>query len=145
MSSQTPIITITTATKLTPEQQQAAKKLVASRAGTTDLVFAIDPKVLGGIKVEIGAQLFDATLEGQLKQLALPGNSCVVTTAVPLSPNQKEKLFTAITTKYGSVAITEKVSPEVIGGIKVVIGSKEFDQTIAGKLHQLHAQTLIQM
>lgn len=142
MRSQVPLITITSATKLTPEQQKAAEALVVARAGKATVKFAIDPLVLGGVKVEIGSQIFDATLEGQLKQLALPGNTCTITTAVPLTPSQRKLLITTITQRHGSVTITEKVNPDVIGGIKVVIGSKEYDKTIAGKLNRLQSHTL---
>jgi len=145
MKQQTPTITITTASKLTTAQQKQAETLVATRAGKANLVFQEDPTVLGGIKVSIGGQTFDATLEGKLKELAISAQACQVITAVALTAPQRKTLTDAIHKTYGSVSIIESVDQDVIGGIKVIVGSKEFDHTIAGKLARLKEQTLAQM
>lgn len=145
MKQQMPTITIITATQLTDAQQKQAESLVVNRAGKAKIVFEKDPTVLGGIKVTIGGQTYDATLEGQLKELAFSADACHVITAVALTAPQRKKLTEAIHEVYGSVNILETVDPEVIGGIKVIVGSKEFDRTIAGKLTRLKEQTLAQM
>lgn len=145
MQQQAPTITITTAAKLTAAQEKQAEKLVANRSGKAKIVFATDPTVLGGIKVAIGGQTFDATLEGQLRELALTVEHAQVVTAVPLSVPQRKTLTDAIRESFGSVNILEFVDPTVVGGIKVIVGSKEYDHTIAGKLARLKEQTLAQM
>lgn len=145
MKQQAPTITITTATQLTDSQRKQAEELVANRTGKAKIVFEKDSTVLGGIKVSIGGQTYDATLEGQLKELALSADACQVITAVALTAPQRKKLTDAIHETYGSVNVVETVDPEVIGGIKIIVGSKEFDRTIAGRLLRLKEQTLAQI
>lgn len=67
----------------------------------------------------------------------------IVTTAIALSAKQKEALATALSKKIGSdYTLEEVVRPDIIGGIKVRIGSKEFDRSVKSKLDQLHQQLL---
>ena len=138
-----PIITVITAQALTKEQTGKVKKLLDERAGQAKVVFSTDPAILGGIKIKIGDQRFDASLEGQLQRLQLTQDQCVITSAVPLSTAQYKILSDAVTEKYGSIGIEEVVDPSVIGGIKIVIGSKEYDRTIAGRLNQLKKQAYV--
>lgn len=64
-----------------------------------------------------------------------------VTTAVALSQKQIEMITKAVEKKHdGKVEIKEVVNPDVIGGVKVSIGSTEFDATIKTKLQKIHAQ-----
>lgn len=141
MKEQQPIITVITAQALNAQQVSQVKKLLSERAGQAKVVFSTDPDILGGIQIKIGEQRFDASLEGQLRRLQLTADRCVITTAVPLSAGQYKTVSEAIAEKHGSIAIDEVVDPDVIGGIKIVIGSKEYDRTIAGRLAQLHKQT----
>lgn len=145
MKQQTPTITITTAAKLTALQQKEAEQLVANRAGKAKIIFATDPNVLGGITVAIGGQTFDASLAGQLKELALSTDRAQVITAVELTMAQRKKLTDAIHEAFGSLTVVETTDPAVIGGLKMIVGSKEYDHTIAGKLVRLKEQTLAQM
>lgn len=138
-----PIITVITAQALTKEQAAQVKKLLDERAGQAKVVFSTDPAILGGIKIKIGDQRFDASLEGQLQRLQLTQDRCMITSAVPLSATQYKALSDAVTEKYGSIGIDEVVDPTVIGGIKIVIGSKEYDRTIAGRLNQLKKQAYV--
>lgn len=137
----TAIVTVTTAQALSSAQVNQVKKLLSERAGQAKVVFATDPSILGGIQIKIGDQRFDASLEGQLRRLQLTQDRCLITTAVPLTSEQYDRLSEAITRRHGTIAIDEVVDPTVIGGIKVVIGSQEFDRTIAGRLAKLHTQT----
>lgn len=67
----------------------------------------------------------------------------IVTTATPLEKRALEKLKNAVTKKHGrSVEFVLAVDPRVIGGIRVVIGSKAIDATVAGKLAQVRKQLL---
>ncbi len=138
-----PVITVTSAQTLTKEQVAQVKKILSERAGKAEVVFAIDTTILGGIQIAIGDQKFDASLDGQLRRLQLSQDRCVITTAIPLTADQRQKLSTAIAQKHGSISIDEVVDPAVVGGIKIVIGSKEYDRTIAGRLSQLHKQARI--
>lgn len=139
-SDQAPVITVITAQALTASQVQQVKTLLHDRVGESTVIFQTDPDILGGIQVKIGEQRFDASLEGQLRRLQLTQDRCLVTTAVPLTASQRTELTKAITQKHGSMVIDEEVDPRVIGGIKIVIGSKEYDHTLAGRLAQLKKQ-----
>lgn len=140
MKDQQPIITVVTAQELSSKQADQVKKLLKERAGQAKVVFSTDPDILGGIQIKIGDQRFDASLEGKLERLQLTQDRCVVTTAIPLTAQQYKTVADAVAQKHGSIVIDEVVDPAVIGGIKIVIGSKEYDRTVAGRLRQLQKQ-----
>lgn len=142
-SKQQPIITVITAQELSKAQTEKVKKLLSERAGQVKVAFTTDPSILGGIKVKIGDQRFDASLEGQLERLELTQDRCVITSAIPLTTQQYKALSDAITEKHGSIGIDEVVDPAVIGGLKIVIGAREYDRTIAGRLAKLRNQAQI--
>lgn len=67
----------------------------------------------------------------------------VVTTASALPEKMAEVLKKAVTKKHGSkVAYEFRTDPAVIGGIKVVVGSKAIDMTVAAKLASVQKQLL---
>lgn len=136
-----PIITVVSAHQLIVEQKQLAASILKQRVGECQVEYVVEPAVLGGIQVKVGDQTFDASLAGQLQALSLSARKCLVTTAVPLTAIQREKLVTSVRTQFGSVPIQEVIDPQVLGGIKVMIGSTEYDQTIQGKLRSLRAST----
>jgi F0F1-type ATP synthase delta subunit len=143
MKTKKPVITITTAHPLSPEQLQMLKSLVESKVGPAEFKEVVDPSVIGGLRIMLGDQEFDATIAGKLKKLPSLLPKVVVTTAVPLSTEQREKIKTALEEKIGSLEYIENVDKTVIGGIKLLVGSKEYDGTIKGKLNRLK-QLLLQ-
>lgn len=61
----------------------------------------------------------------------------VVTTAVPLSDRQKQRLGAALAKLYGrQVHLNLDVDPEVLGGISVRIGDEVIDGTVASRLEE---------
>lgn len=62
-----------------------------------------------------------------------------VTTAIELSKDQLDKISKAVSNKYSGkkVEVEAVVDPSVIGGIKMIVDSVEFDATVAGKLDKL--------
>lgn len=67
----------------------------------------------------------------------------IVTTAIALTAKQKDTLNAALSKKIGSeFTLEEVVRPDIVGGIKVRIGSREFDGSLKSKLEQLHQQLL---
>ena len=61
----------------------------------------------------------------------------VVTTAVPLSDQQKQRLGAALATLYGrQVHLNLDVDPEVRGGVSVRIGDEIVDGTVATRLEE---------
>ncbi|MFJ9416255.1 MULTISPECIES: F0F1 ATP synthase subunit delta [unclassified Streptomyces] len=61
----------------------------------------------------------------------------VVTSAVPLSEGQRERLGAALTTVYGrQIHLNLDVDPEVLGGVQVRIGDEVINGTIAERLDE---------
>ncbi|WP_329583442.1 F0F1 ATP synthase subunit delta [Kitasatospora sp. NBC_01250] len=59
----------------------------------------------------------------------------LVTTAVPLSDRQKERLSGALAKLYGrAVLLNIDVDPEVVGGVRVQIGDEIIDGTVSSRL-----------
>ena len=61
----------------------------------------------------------------------------IVTTAIALSAEQKQTLQSALTKQYGQISFQEIIDEDVLGGIKVTVGSKQLDVTVKSKLNQL--------
>lgn len=81
------------------------------------------------------------SLEGGLEEYsrlaaALRGRVvALVTTAVPLSEAQRERLGASLARLYGrKVHLNADVDPEVLGGVRVEIGDEIIDGTIASRL-----------
>jgi len=135
------IVTITTAKKLTPQQRAEVQSEVKKKIGNEfQLKEIVDPSVIGGIKIAIGDREYDITIAGKLKELSTQAAFAQIITAVPLNSTQRQKIQKAIETKYGPMEITEIVDPTVIGGIKLRIGSREYDGTILAKIKKLRVQ-----
>lgn len=67
--------------------------------------------------------------------------SVTITTAHKLSSTLFSKIRKAVESKYGKdVEFTQKVDESVVGGIRMLIGSKEIDATVSGKLLQVKKQ-----
>lgn len=61
----------------------------------------------------------------------------VVTSTISLSDAQKKALVSGLEKKYGPVSVVEKIDEKLIGGLKVTVGSEQFDASIAAKISQL--------
>ena len=64
------------------------------------------------------------------------------TTAVPLTNKQQQTLTTAVEKKNAgaTVKLVEVVDPGVIGGIRLTVGSLDFDATVKNKLASIKYQ-----
>lgn len=85
---------------------------------------------------------FDRTMEEFARAIAnRRGQSqAIVTSAVELTPEQSERLRTALSKMYGKPVQTNVViDPEVVGGIKVQVGDDVIDGTIARRLDEARA------
>lgn len=66
-----------------------------------------------------------------------------ITTAVALADKQLKTIADAVTEKYGKqLEFKQVVDPQVIGGIRLTIGSMQLDATVQHKLQQLKNQLL---
>ena len=65
--------------------------------------------------------------------------SAVVTSAVPLTPQQLQQLSDALRSVLGGakVSIDAHVDPDILGGLVVKVGSRLFDSSIRSKLQRL--------
>ncbi|MEK7458202.1 MAG: F0F1 ATP synthase subunit delta [Patescibacteria group bacterium] len=63
--------------------------------------------------------------------------SIIVETVIPLSTDQKAVVSTLLKSKFGTPSFTEKLNPSILGGVRIMVGSTQYDATLAGKLAQL--------
>lgn len=65
--------------------------------------------------------------------------SAVVTSAVPLTPQQLQQLTDALRSVLGGskISIDAQVNPDILGGLVVKVGSRLFDSSIRSKLQRL--------
>ena len=64
------VATVTSAAPLTDDESAAVRAQVEAMAGSTvELRTAVDPNLLGGVTVQIGDRLVDASIRGRLERL----------------------------------------------------------------------------
>lgn len=139
----TAAVTVTTATKLSSAQKKMVREMLEQKLGKVEITEKVDAAMLGGLKISLGNQEFDASLSGKLEKLESQVDEVQVTTAVELSSAQRKKLSDALEKKFGaSMKINEVIDPTILGGIRVVMGSKEIDASVKTKLDKLRQQLL---
>jgi F-type H+-transporting ATPase subunit b len=73
-----------------------------------------------------------------LDNVSLSGAAAEVTSALPLSAEEKEVVKRDILSKIGDQAtITFRVDPTILGGLVVKVGDKLLDASVAGQLGNL--------
>ncbi|MEJ2262383.1 MAG: F0F1 ATP synthase subunit B [Anaerolineales bacterium] len=73
-------------------------------------------------------------LEGE----RMAGASAVVTSALPLTEQEKESVKEDILSKLGEHAtVTFRVDPSILGGLVVRVGDKVLDGSVAGRLEEM--------
>lgn len=136
------LVTITTAQKLTPKQRSIVKELIGKRIGDTfETEEVVDPSVVGGIRIKLGEQEFDATIRGTLEKVDSLLEVIEVTTADPLTEIQRKRLRAALEAKLQRpFDLIEVVEPSVIAGLRLRVGSREFDGTYRKQLDRLQSK-----
>jgi len=67
----------------------------------------------------------------------------IVTTANKISSKNLETLKKSLVKKYGKeLEYDLRLDPSVIGGIKIVVGSRSIDMTVKGQLSQISKQVV---
>lgn len=135
-------VIVTTTSKLTAAQKASIQSLVEPKLGKVTIEEVIDANIIGGVKIAVGGQEFDATISGRLEKLEFETDKAVVTSAVALTNDQKKQIMTVVEKKYGITELEEIIDPSILGGIKLRIGSRELDYTVKNKLSQLKQQLL---
>ena len=76
-----------------------------------------------------------------LLRLELAKRHAVIESAAPLSPATADAVLANLKQKYGDDLTTEfKVSPELIGGMRLKIGSDVYDGSVRNRLARLQEQ-----
>ncbi len=86
-----------------------------------------------GLLNEVIADLARLSTRGPGAQVAR------ITSAVPLTPDEKEAFRQRIHARFGSeVDLDFRVDPSILGGVIVQVGDKVIDGSVASKLNSLH-------
>ena len=76
-----------------------------------------------------------------LVRLEVAKHHAVVESAAPLDKKTGDQLLANLQAKYGKDLTTEfKVSPELLGGLRIKIGSDVFDSSVRERLARLETQ-----
>jgi F-type H+-transporting ATPase subunit delta len=84
-------------------------------------------------------------LEGYQRyvRLELAKRHVLIESATNLDPSTRSQLSDALKAKYGDDLTTEfKVSPELIGGLRIKIGSDVWDNTIQNRIARLEDELI---
>jgi F-type H+-transporting ATPase subunit b len=78
-----------------------------------------------------------------LEGVQISGAAAEVTSALPLTASEMEIVKQDVLSKLGSQAtVTFRVDPAILGGLKIRVGGKELDASVAGQLESLR-QSLV--
>lgn len=64
-------------------------------------------------------------------------SQATITSAIKLSADQRKKLSDVLSKKYQVKDFVEKVDPDILGGLKVTVGSTQIDLSVKNKLNAL--------
>ena len=77
----------------------------------------------------------------RLVRLEVDKHHAVIESATPLDDGTRKQLVKNLRAKYGADVTTEfKVAPELLGGLRIKIGSDVFDGTVRERLTRLETQ-----
>jgi F-type H+-transporting ATPase subunit b len=60
---------VTSALPLRPEEEQAVRQDILSKAGAKEVHFHVDPSILGGLVIRVGDKVLDSSVAGKLEGL----------------------------------------------------------------------------
>ncbi|MEW5868683.1 MAG: F0F1 ATP synthase subunit B [Chloroflexota bacterium] len=72
-----------------------------------------------------------------LEEAELRGASAEITSALPLTEDEKEIVRKDIVSKVGGQTVTFRVDPAILGGLVVKVGDKVLDGSVSGQLDNL--------
>ncbi len=77
----------------------------------------------------------------RLIRMEVEKHHAVIESAAPLDGGTTGQLVANLQSKYGNDLTTEfRVTPELLGGLRIKVGSDVFDGTIRDRLHRLETQ-----
>jgi F-type H+-transporting ATPase subunit b len=65
------------------------------------------------------------------------GQSAEITSALPLTDQEKDTVRQEITNRVGAQTVAFRVDPSILGGLVVKVGDKVVDASVAGRLENL--------
>jgi F-type H+-transporting ATPase subunit b len=132
-------------------QQERERTLGDLRGQVAALAMAAAHKLVGDALDEKRQHLlinefFSGVRAGKvvvLESAVLSGASADVTSALPLTAEEKELVKRDVLSKIGSQAtVTFRVDPSILGGLVIKVGGKVLDASVAGQLESLR-QSLV--
>jgi F-type H+-transporting ATPase subunit b len=72
-----------------------------------------------------------------LEDATFKGESAEVTSALPLTDEEKDAVRNDVLAKVGAQAVSFRVDPSILGGLVIKVGDKVMDGSVAGKLEGL--------
>lgn len=76
-------------------------------------------------------------------RLEVEKHHAVIESAQPLDRSLSEQVVSGLKAKYGATVTTEfKVTPELIGGLRIKIGSDVFDSSVRNRIDRLETQLI---
>lgn len=72
-----------------------------------------------------------------LEETDIHGASAEITSALPLTDQEKDIVRQQITSKIGAQTVAFRVDPNILGGLVVKVGDKVLDGSVAGRLESL--------
>jgi F-type H+-transporting ATPase subunit delta len=125
--------------KISKYARQNAKQLVRSCAANNVLDEARFRAVLGEILTrKPRGYLQIATQLQRLLKLHLDNRTARIESAVPLEPGMLENLQARLTQRFGpGLAFQYQENPQLVGGLRVQVGSDVFDGSIRARLREL--------
>jgi F-type H+-transporting ATPase subunit b len=72
-----------------------------------------------------------------LEASSLSGGAAEITSALPLTDNEKDTIRQDILAKTGSQTVTFRVDPRILGGLVIKVGDKVVDGSVSGQLETL--------
>jgi F0F1-type ATP synthase delta subunit len=64
-------------------------------------------------------------------------HTIIVETVIPLSDDQKKSLGAVLKQKFGTAEFQERINAKILGGVRVLVDSMQYDASLAGKFAQL--------
>jgi F-type H+-transporting ATPase subunit b len=132
---------------ITEIQQERERILSDLRGQVAALAMAVAQKLIGELLDErrqhtLIDEFFSGVRAGEVVVLEdttnLKGASADVTSALPLSDEEKEIVRRDLLSKMGDQAtVTFRVDPAILGGLVVRVGDKVWDASVAGQMEDL--------
>jgi F-type H+-transporting ATPase subunit b len=133
-------------TALVEIEQERERNLSDLRGQIAALAISVAQKLIGNVLDDqrqhiLIDEFFSGIQEGKvtvLEKASLSGATAEVTSALPLSAEEKEIVRRDILSKIGNEAtISFRVDPSILGGLIVKVGDKLLDASVAGQLETL--------